>query len=138
MQTALVLGDLVAQEDLGLSLLSGGSGALDREVAGAHSIDVEDPTRFLEPRWIMLTAGMRLKGSVAAQRGLIEELDAGGMSALGIGVDLVFKRVPSALLEEARERAFPVLAVPLGPPSATSSASSTARCSPATCTPTSG
>ena len=36
------------------------------------------------------------------------------MSALGIGVDLVFKRVPPALLEEARERAFPVLAVPLG------------------------
>ena len=113
-QTALVLGDLVAQEDLGLTLLSGGAGALDREVAGAHSIDVEEPTRFLERRWVMLTAGMRLKGSVAAQRGLIAELDEGGMSALGIGVDLVFKRVPPALLEEARERAFPVLAVPLG------------------------
>ena len=88
--------------------------ALDREVAGAHSIDVEDPTRFLEPRWIMLTAGMRLKGSVAAQRTLVAELDEGGMSALGVGVDLVFKRVPSALLDEARARAFPVLAVPLG------------------------
>jgi hypothetical protein len=63
--SALVLGDLVAQEDLGLTLLSGGPPALDREVAG---------------------------------------------------IDLVFKRVPSALLEEARERAFPVLAVPLGTP----------------------
>ncbi len=112
--SALVLGDLVAQEDLGLSLLSGGAGALDREVAGAHSIDVEKPTRFLERRWVMLTAGMRLKGSVAAQRALVEELDEGGIAALGVGIDLVFKRVPPALLEEARERSFPVLAVPLG------------------------
>ncbi len=111
--SALVLGDLVAQEDLGLTLLSGGAGALDREVAGAHSIDVEDPTRFLERHWIMLTAGLRLKGSVTAQKALIRELDAGGMAALGIGIDLVFKRVPPALLDEARERSFPVLAVPL-------------------------
>lgn len=110
----LVLGDLVAQDDLGLELLSGGADALAREVAGAHSIDVAEPTRFLEPRWIMLTAGLRLKGSASAQRALIRELDEGGMSALGIGVDLVFKRVPAALLEEARARAFPVLAVPLG------------------------
>jgi len=114
--SALVLGDLVAQEDLGLTLLSGGPSALDREVAGAHSIDVEEPTRFLERRWIMLTAGMRLKGSVAAQKELVRELDDGGMAALGIGIDLVFKRVPPALLDEARERSFPVLAVPLGTP----------------------
>ena len=111
--SALVLGDLVAQEDLGLTLLSGGADALDREVAGAHSIDVEEPTRFLERRWVMLTAGMRLKGSVAAQKALVRELDDGGMAALGIGIDLVFKRVPPALLHEARERSFPVLAVPL-------------------------
>ena len=64
----------------------------------------------------MLTAGLRLKGSVSAQRGLIRELDEGGMAALGIGIDLVFKRVPSALLDEARARSFPVLAVPLGTP----------------------
>jgi purine catabolism regulator len=111
--SALVLGDLVAQEDLGLTLLSGGAGALDREVAGAHSIDVENPTRFLGRRWVMLSAGMRLKGSVAAQRALIRELDEHDISALGIGVELVFKRVPPALLEEARERSFPVVAVPL-------------------------
>lgn len=111
--SALVLGDLVAQEDLGLTLLSGGAGALDREIAGAHSIDVEAPTRFLERRWLMLTAGMRLKGSVQAQRALIKELDEAGISALGIGVEVVFKRVPPALLAEARERSFPVLAVPM-------------------------
>src|SRR5690349_9661778 len=109
----LVLGDLVAQEDLGLTLLSGGAGALERPVAGAHSTDVERPTRFLERGWVLLTTGMRLKGSVASQRELVRELDEAGISALGFGVELAFKHVPAALLEEARARSFPVVAVPL-------------------------
>lgn len=109
----LVLADLLADEELGLTLVAGGADALAREVAGAHSIDVEAPTRFLERRWLMLTAGMRLRGSAAAQRALIAELDAAGISALGIGLGLVFERPPRALVEEARARSFPVLAVPL-------------------------
>jgi len=109
----LVLADLIAAEELGLTLVAGGADALAREVAGAHSIDVEAPTRFLERRWLMLTAGMRLRGSAAAQRALIAELDEAGISALGVGLGLVFQRPPRALLEEARARSFPVLAVPL-------------------------
>lgn len=111
----MVLGELVEQEDLGLALLSG-EGALGREIAGAHSIDVEDPTRFLERGWVMLTTGMRLKGNATAQRELIGELEAGGIAALGIGIDLVFKKVPPALLEEAKTRSYPVFTVPLQTP----------------------
>jgi purine catabolism regulator len=111
----VVLGELVEQEDLGLALLSG-EDALGREIAGAHSIDVEDPTRFLERGWVMLTTGMRLKGNATAQRALIGELEAGGIAALGIGIDLVFKKVPPALLEEARTRSYPVFTVPLQTP----------------------
>ncbi|MDA0178668.1 PucR family transcriptional regulator ligand-binding domain-containing protein [Solirubrobacter phytolaccae] len=109
----LVLADLLAADELGLKLVAGGADALAREVAGAHSIDVEAPTRFLERRWLMLTAGLRLRGSAAAQRALIAELDEAGISALGIGLGLVFQRPPRALVEEARARSFPVLAVPL-------------------------
>ena len=109
----LVLADLLTAEDLGLTLVAGGADALAREVAGAHSIDVEAPTRFLERHWVMLTTGMRLRGSAAAQRALISELDAAGISALGIGLGLVFQRVPRALVEEARSRSFPLFTVPL-------------------------
>ncbi|MDA0173812.1 PucR family transcriptional regulator [Solirubrobacter taibaiensis] len=109
----LVLADLLTAEDLGLTLVAGGADALAREVAGAHSIDVEAPTRFLERHWVMLTAGMRLRGSAAAQRALIAELDEAGISALGIGLGLVFQRVPRALVEEARSRSFPLFTVPL-------------------------
>lgn len=109
----LVLADLLAAEDLGLQLVAGGADALQREIAGAHSTDVEAPTRFLERRWVMLTAGLRLRGSAAAQRALIAELDDAGISALGIGLGLVFQRAPRALVEAARERSFPVFTVPL-------------------------
>jgi PucR family transcriptional regulator, purine catabolism regulatory protein len=113
---ALLLGDLLAQEDLGLELLSGGEQARGRPVAGAHSIEVEAPTRFLAEDWVMLTTGIRLRGDTRAQRALVAELDAAGVAAIGFGTGLVFKRVPAALLGEARARSFPVFAVPFATP----------------------
>ena len=115
-QSAFTLGDLLAQEDLGLELLAGGDDALRRGVAGAHAIEIERPSTWLEPGWVMLTTGVRLRNSAARQRLLIAELQAADAAALGFGLDLVFKRVPAALLKEARERAFPVFVVPLPVP----------------------
>jgi purine catabolism regulator len=114
--SAFRLGDLIGHDELGLRMLSGGPEALRRRVAGAHSIEIERPTTWLEPEWIMLTTGARLRGSAKAQRDLIAELAASGTTALGFGVEVVFKRVPPALLGEAGERAFPVFSVPLRTP----------------------
>src|SRR4051812_10996392 len=113
---AFTLGDLLAQEELALELCTGGDEARGRRVAGAHSIEIERPSSWLAPDWVMLTAGVRLRGTADAQRALIAELDHAGVSALGFGLELVFKRVPAALLEEAERRAFPVFAVPLRTP----------------------
>jgi purine catabolism regulator len=115
-QSAFTLGDLLAQEDLGLEMLTGGVQALERRVAGAHSIEIDHPATWLERDWIMLTTGVRLRHSAGAQRLLIAELEAAGAAALGFGVELVFRRVPSALLAEARARSFPVFATPLSTP----------------------
>jgi purine catabolism regulator len=112
----LTLGDLLAQEELGLVLLAGGEDALGRRVAGAHSIEIEHPATWLERDWIMLTTGVRLRHHAEEQRALIGELEEAGAAALGFGVELVFKRVPSALLSEARARSFPVFATPLSTP----------------------
>ena len=49
--------DLLDHEELGLRLLTGDPGALDRRVAGAHAIEIERPTTWLEQDWIMLTTG---------------------------------------------------------------------------------
>src|SRR3954470_5396049 len=113
---AFTLGDLLAQEELALELCTGGDEARGRRVAGGHSIEIEGPSSWLAPEWVMLTAGVRLRGSADAQRALVAELDDAGVSALGFGLDLVFKRVPAAILEEARRRGFPVFAVPLRTP----------------------
>ena len=115
-QSAFTLGDLLAQEDLGLELLAAGDDALARRVAGAHAIEIDRPSTWLEPGWIMLTTGVRLRNNAAGQRLLIAELQAADAAALGFGLDLVFKRVPAALLKEARARAFPVFVVPLPVP----------------------
>src|SRR3954451_20809386 len=110
------LGDLLDHDELGLKLLSGGADARGRRVAGAHAIEIERPTTWLEPEWLMLTTGSRLRRSTRAQRGLIAERDAAGTAALGFGLEVVFKTVPAILLDEARERDFPLFTVPLRTP----------------------
>jgi DNA-binding PucR family transcriptional regulator len=114
--TVFRLGDLLGHDMLGLKLLTGGSDAVGRRVAGAHAIEIERPTTWLEPEWIMLTTGARLRGNAGAQRELIAELAASGTAALGFGVEVAFKRVPPALLKAAAEHAFPVFTVPLRTP----------------------
>jgi Purine catabolism regulatory protein-like family/PucR C-terminal helix-turn-helix domain/GGDEF-like domain len=110
------LGDLLGFKELGLELVTGGTDAAGRRVLGAHSIEVERPSRFMAPDWLMLTTGMRLRGHAAAQRELIDELEDAGLAGLGLGLGIIFQRVPRALAEAAAERSFPIVSVPLETP----------------------
>ena len=111
----LTLGELL-DGDLGLELVAGGEEARHRRVAGAHSIEIDHPADWLGRHWIMLTTGVRLRHRAGAQRQLVTELDEIGAAALGFGVEVVFKRVPTALLDEARSRGLPVFTIPLRTP----------------------
>ena len=108
----LALGDLLAEEAFGLEMLTGGDTAQSRPVHGAHAVEVEAPTRWLAGHWVMLTAGVRLRSRPGDQRALVRELDEAGVTALGFGVGLGFKRVPGALVAEADARGFPIFEVP--------------------------
>jgi PucR family transcriptional regulator, purine catabolism regulatory protein len=112
----LHLADLLAEESFQLELMSGGSEAAQREVRGAHAVEVDAPARWLGPDWVMLTTGVRLRRNPAAQRELVPQLEAERVSALGFGVGLGFDEVPPALVDVARERGFPVFAVPYETP----------------------
>jgi purine catabolism regulator len=112
----LHLADVLAEDAFRLELLSGGPRAGARDVLGAHAVEVDEPARWLGRDWIMLTTGVRLRGDADAQRALVPQLAEGGVAALGFGVGLGFKRVPSALVEVAHERDFPVFAVPYETP----------------------
>lgn len=113
-RTGFALRDLLGVPELGLDLRAGPDAALDAPLRGAHSIEIANPSRWLERDWVMLTTGVRLSGEDAEQRALIGELAEAGTAGLGFAVGLVFDEVPGALLEEAEQRAFPVFAVPIG------------------------
>jgi purine catabolism regulator len=112
MEGNYTLGDLLSEPSLGLELLTGGDEALSVPVAGAHAIEMENPAKWLDSHWMMLTMGVRLRNKPQLQRQLIAELQGLGASCLGFGVGLTFKCVPPALLDEARRRNFPVILVP--------------------------
>jgi purine catabolism regulator len=107
-----VIRDLLNEPDLRLELLTGGSEALSVPLVGAHAIELDRPSKWLDAGWMMLTMGVRLRNKPQAQRDLIAELQELGASCLGFGVGLSFKTVPPALLDEAKRRNFPVVLVP--------------------------
>jgi purine catabolism regulator len=112
----LCLGDVLAEGSFALTLLAGGPDCADRTVRGAHAVEVEQPARWLAREWVMLTTGVRLRGNARAQRELVPALEEAGVTALGFGVGLGFKNVPAALVGAARERDFPLFAVPYDTP----------------------
>jgi purine catabolism regulator len=107
----LSLGDLVKQEDLGLKLVTGTSASLRRSVAGAHAIEIANPTRWLDKHWVLLTTGIRLRGDAAAQRALVAEAAEKSLTAIGFGIEVIFRSVPAALLDEAERRSFPLFTI---------------------------
>jgi purine catabolism regulator len=109
----LTLSDVLREPDLHLSLLTDDDSALSRPVAGAHSIEIAFPSRWLPKDWIMLTTGLRLRGRREEQRKLIAELHEHGQAALGWGVGLVVQKVPRGILEEGNARGFPVFQIPI-------------------------
>lgn len=112
----LTLGHLLAQEELGLELVAGGDGAPDAVLAGAHPIEIEAPSRWLPPGWLMLTTGLRLRGRPDEQRRLVGELHEHGQAGLAWGIGLVVQQVPRAVLEEADRLGLPVVTVPVHVP----------------------
>jgi purine catabolism regulator len=109
---SLWLGDLLAEQALGLELLTGGADAGTRPVLGAAVVEVRGPTEWVAKHWVVLTAGVGLGEDPEAGRALVRECAAAEVSALGFGVEPVFDHVPEALIEEGGALGFPIFAVP--------------------------
>jgi purine catabolism regulator len=104
----LTLAGLVAE--LGLDLASGQEAA-GRHVRWVHSTELLDPTPWLRGGELLLTTGLQLD-SAQTQRELIERLSEHKIGGLGFGTGFTHKRLPAALLAEARRREFPLFEVP--------------------------
>ena len=101
---ALVLGDVLRQPDFNLELVVGSQEHLKRPVAGAHAVEVPNPTRWLDTEWVLLTTGIRLRGDAAAQRELVEEAAWRGLTAIGFALEVIYRKPPPAMLDEAARR----------------------------------
>jgi purine catabolism regulator len=104
----LTVEGLVAE--LGLKLVSGEQSA-QAHVRWVHSTELPDPTPWLRGGELLLTTGLQLQ-SAKSQRELIARLSEHEIGGLGFGTGFAHKRLPAALVDEARKRSFPLFEVP--------------------------
>jgi purine catabolism regulator len=76
-----------------------------------HSTELPDPTPWLKGGELLLTTGIQLDRA-KVQRELIERLADHQIAGLGFGTGFAHKRLPGALVDEARKREFPLFEVP--------------------------
>jgi PucR family transcriptional regulator, purine catabolism regulatory protein len=109
----LRLGDLLGETELGLTLRTGPPDAAERPVEGAAVVEVPDPSRWIAPGWVLLSAGVRLEGCADDElKALVAECDEAKIAALAFGIGPVFDELPAPLLAEGEARGYPILAVP--------------------------
>src|SRR6188472_3495046 len=101
-------------DELGLDLAAGGRGAA-APVRWVHISELEDPTPWLSGGELMLTTGIPLE-TASKQRAFVSLLAEHNLAGLGFRTGFSHKKLPKAVLEEARERDFPLFEVPYSTP----------------------
>lgn len=107
----LKLGDLFEHEQFALRLRTAFPGQLDRRLAGAHVVETPSPMNWLQEDWVALTSSVGLRRA-AEQCEFVRALADGGVAALGFAVDVTFKNVPNAIVEQAERSGLPLFEVP--------------------------
>jgi purine catabolism regulator len=108
----LTVRDLLS--DLEIQVLAGEAG-LDLPVRWVHISELLDPTPWLSGGEVLLTTGMQL-GSADRQREFVQRLADHQLAGLGFGTGFGHDAVPSALVQAAADRDFPVFEVPYDVP----------------------
>ena len=101
-------------DELGLELAAGEPGA-ESPVRWVHISELEDPTPWLSGGELMLSTGIPL-GSAAEQRAYIKLLVRHNLAGLGFGTGFSHRKLPKALVDEARKQEFPLFEVPYSMP----------------------
>ena len=115
MAAHLTVADLVRSPALQLRVVAGAAG-LGRSVSWAHVSELPDPRPWLLGAEIIMTTGLAVPRTGAAQRAYLERLDDAGVAALALSEGLHVPPLRRELLAAADRRGFPVLEVPLPVP----------------------
>src|SRR3954464_4848452 len=101
-------------DELDLEPAAGADG-LAAPVRWVHISELQDPTPWLSGGELMLTTGIPLN-TAAKQRAFVRLLADHNLAGLGFGAGFKHEKVPKAIVEEAKKRAFPLFEVPYSPP----------------------
>jgi len=112
---ATTVADLLAIDDLALTLVAGGQGCR-QPIRWAHVSELKDPTRFLRGGEVLLTTGLGMRGGPAVQARYVERLAEARLAALGLGLGFAFRTTPPAVADAADRAGFPVFEVPFEVP----------------------
>jgi PucR family transcriptional regulator, purine catabolism regulatory protein len=103
--------DIVSIPGLPLRLLAG-EGDAGLPIRWVHASELEDPTPWLKGGELILTTGMGVGSTAAAQRAYVRRLVQAGVAGLGFGLGFGHTRVPKALVSEADTSGVPLFEVP--------------------------
>jgi hypothetical protein len=104
------LRDLVQRPELGLRVLVGDDGALDRPVMAVRVTDLPDPSRYLNGGELVLSGLVWHAGAESSQR-FVGTLARAGVTALAAG-EAALGGVPADLVEACERHGVPLLSVP--------------------------
>jgi purine catabolism regulator len=107
----LTVRDIVGLPGMSLRSLTG-DGRSDRAIRWVHASELEDPTPWLKGGELLLTTGMGVGDTPAAQRAYVRRLVGAGVGGLGFGLGFGFDTTPRALVTEAAKHDFPLFEVP--------------------------
>lgn len=117
---------LLEQPELGLHLIAGPRPTADGRrrselvrgvaVSWAHSIELVDPTPWLDGGELVLTTGQFLSRRTRDLAAYVDRLAGAGVAALGFGVGLRFEWAPAVLIRRCDEVGLPLVEVPLATP----------------------
>jgi purine catabolism regulator len=109
----LAISDLVADPDLGLTLVAGREAAYGDIEAAAVS-ELAHPGPWLQGGELLLTIGLLLPDDLDGCRAYLSELKAAGVRAVGLGLgdELPHQKAPQRLIEAADQVGLPLLTVP--------------------------
>ncbi len=105
--SSLTVGDLVAMDQIGCTVVAGADG-LDRPIVWAHASEL-DPWDWLGADELLMTAGLCVPAEEEAQSTFIERIHDSGLAGVIIGDGPTAPQLTSAMLATADSLNFPIL-----------------------------
>jgi PucR family transcriptional regulator, purine catabolism regulatory protein len=108
---AVTVKDLLGVPDPPMRLLAG-DGQAQRPIRWVHASELADPTPWLKGGELILTTGMGVGATPAAQRNYVKRLAAANVSGVGFGLGFSHEKVPKTLIAAAEAAGLPLFEVP--------------------------